>query len=244
MLTILIGITGSGKTHWAENQKKEHPDDVVVIGRDNIRQEQKTRNEQDVTDIQYKMIKAALDQGKQVIVDNTNLKARYVQGFVNHFGGQTNIVMRYFPVDIATAIKQSKLKKATEKVVRGQAHLLNQMLKYPPYSALLDDPVYAYPKKIDLDMSLQPVILYTSKTFKSSQAIHSLVEEGDGNNMIILTDQPATKVIGFYELSKYPREVILREIAKRYYISALYEDNYESFKVATFLGIPEVHLLK
>lgn len=75
-LTITIGLPGSGKSYYAQQQL-----DAVIVERDMIRKELTgdARNhsaEGRVTGISRARVVAALDEGKHVIVSDTNLAAK------------------------------------------------------------------------------------------------------------------------------------------------------------------------
>jgi predicted kinase len=79
-----IGLPGSGKSTWAKEQirKKEN---WVRIGRDSFREMLKNATVTDpkiedlITRLQDEAVIAALRFGQNVIVDNTNLKAKYLE---------------------------------------------------------------------------------------------------------------------------------------------------------------------
>lgn len=77
-LTILRGVSGSGKSTWAENQTGK-----VIVSRDRIRVslfgDERMTDEPLVTVMQDAQIEAALKAGRDVIVDNTNIEWKYVK---------------------------------------------------------------------------------------------------------------------------------------------------------------------
>ena len=96
-LTILVGISGSGKSTWAHNQWEKDPLNVVIVSRDKIREllfgytEKSIINywskdeifsmERIVTQYEDTLINEALQSGKDVIVDSTHLKRPYLERF-------------------------------------------------------------------------------------------------------------------------------------------------------------------
>ncbi len=85
-VTILRGYSGSGKSHWANQQ------DALVVSRDHIRQQithhaGKTvldnDGEQFVTKLETAQIEAALKAGVNVVVDNTNLRAKFARRYID-----------------------------------------------------------------------------------------------------------------------------------------------------------------
>lgn len=87
---INIGVSGSGKTTWSTDFMKKNPN-YVRINRDDIRKTLKgdldgyyqLKNlgvlEEIVGDIEIVMLNSALKNHFSVIVDNTNLKPRYME---------------------------------------------------------------------------------------------------------------------------------------------------------------------
>lgn len=96
-ITILIGVSGSGKSTWAHQQWEQDPNNVIVVNRDKIREllfsftEDSVKNyykrddvfskEKIVTRYEDTIINEALESGKDVIVDATHLKRGYVERF-------------------------------------------------------------------------------------------------------------------------------------------------------------------
>jgi predicted kinase len=86
-LTILRGISGSGKSTWARNQN------AVVVSRDDLRtalfgfdyhsRTPDHASEELVTASEHAAIKAALKAGKDVISDNTNLRPKFAQAIAD-----------------------------------------------------------------------------------------------------------------------------------------------------------------
>lgn len=87
-LTILRGLSGSGKTAMAREWVQEHPERRVRIGRDSIRSmvrgnTAKTvfshKGEQFITQLQRAAVIAAWEAGKSVILDDTNLRLKFAR---------------------------------------------------------------------------------------------------------------------------------------------------------------------
>ncbi len=88
-LTLLVGVPGSGKTTWANNNHKENE---VVLSSDLIRKElfnDETNQENNklVFTTLYKRARNLIKQGKSVIIDATNVtikdRARALNNFAN-----------------------------------------------------------------------------------------------------------------------------------------------------------------
>lgn len=84
-LTITRGLPGSGKSTWALSQIKGRERDIVRVNRDNLRRmlhgepQYSYVTELAVTHAQKSSVARLLQAGISVIVDDTNLKARWVR---------------------------------------------------------------------------------------------------------------------------------------------------------------------
>lgn len=91
-LTIARGLPGSGKTYWAAQQVAIWGGAVARVSRDDIRERMfgalgKTRfdhaTEQAVTVAQQAAVRALLATGRDVIVDDTNLRLRFARAWAD-----------------------------------------------------------------------------------------------------------------------------------------------------------------
>lgn len=101
---ITIGIPASGKTTFAASVIEQDPS-YIEICRDNIRRELFNINgwgeysptqetEKAVTNREYDLIREASNKGQNIIITDTNLRMKYVRGFVSlleHFGYDVKI---------------------------------------------------------------------------------------------------------------------------------------------------------
>lgn len=144
---IARGIPGSGKSTWAQKWAEEDPLNRVRVNRDDIRQQlikaegvkphQRTdgyyvydkktgRLDKDfegrITNLENSITKRALDAGKSVVSDNTNLGGK-VGKLGMQIARQRNfpVVVKEFPVDIEEAIRRDKLRDRSvgEKVIKS-----------------------------------------------------------------------------------------------------------------------------
>lgn len=95
-MVIMRGISGSGKSTLARELAKSDPKRWAIVSRDTIREDMLGKEdleryfkqglnmavEETVTAEEHKRIVSALAQGKSVIIDNTNLKPKYIIAFV------------------------------------------------------------------------------------------------------------------------------------------------------------------
>jgi predicted kinase len=88
-LILTRGVPASGKSTWAKAWVEEDPLNRVRVNRDNLRWTLGVKGgvgdqwqEEEVTHWQNQMITRYLSQGKDVVVDNTNLRARHVKELI------------------------------------------------------------------------------------------------------------------------------------------------------------------
>lgn len=150
-LTILRGLSGSGKSTWAEAQPN-----AVVVSRDRLRvalfgsdgpdyyQRPDLRKCEDlITKVEHEAVKTGLLAGEHVISDNTNIEVKYMKP-IAHIGyalGAT-VQTRVFDVSLATALSRNKMRAAMggrdvpEDVIRKQharfQHTKNHVLEPEP----------------------------------------------------------------------------------------------------------------
>lgn len=97
-IIILVGISGSGKTTWASNFIRNNSN-YLRVNRDSIRMSitgtdsriLSSELEAVVTKVQHEQIRTFLLGGYNVIVDNTNLKKKYIDSVLNSFGHLADI---------------------------------------------------------------------------------------------------------------------------------------------------------
>ncbi len=138
-LTIVRGVSASGKSTWARQQN------ALVVSRDDIRdvlfplhrtdsaayyaqpKEVVSASEDVVTSAQNAFIRAGLSEGKDVVVDNTNIEWQYVKQIAKigyRYGAE--VETKVFDVDLNTALHRDKLRgegggrRVGDKVIRTQ----------------------------------------------------------------------------------------------------------------------------
>jgi predicted kinase len=171
-LRILRGLSGSGKSTWAELQALAGGD--VIVSRDRIRValfgSESMHNEDLVTAVQDATIRAALKSGADVIVDDTNVNWRYVKRLAKI--GQAipgcDVSVQTFKVDVDECIKRNRTRanaggrNVPEEVIRKQAERMkgtydNKLDPAPEYRQ------YEYPSglpavMVDIDGTLARMV--------------------------------------------------------------------------------------
>lgn len=98
-LILTRGLPASGKSTWAKQWVQGDPDNRVRVNRDDLRQALfgvayglTFEQEQLVTSTQQAAVRAALTAGKDVVVDDTNLNAKYAKEWLKLADGLRALV--------------------------------------------------------------------------------------------------------------------------------------------------------
>jgi predicted kinase len=130
-LVATRGWSGSGKTTWAREWLQESPDTRLIISRDDLRSslfagEGILSNTQEklITATQRDIAKLALESGRDVVLHDTNLRARFLKDwadFADDIGADFEV--KDFEVDVETCIQRnsSRFRVVPEDVIRTQA---------------------------------------------------------------------------------------------------------------------------
>jgi predicted kinase len=135
-ILILIGIPGSGKSTWAKDFVRNNSD-WIRVNRDDFRDMLKTSQscenkiEDMITGLVSDVISSSLSRKLNVIVDNTNLKIKYINAIIEEFKYSANINYRVFDISKDKAIERDK---GRDKKVG--ALVINKM--YKDYKILVD----------------------------------------------------------------------------------------------------------
>jgi len=145
VVTICVGIPSSGKSTWAKEYIKKNSN-FVAVNRDSWRVMLKDQPfcewkvEELITELQNETIIKCLLKGFNVIVDNTNLKARYIQQLISLVETYADVEYMVFDVPAKTCIERDKLR---EKKVG--ADIITKMEK--DYKTLVKSYVFQPQKK-------------------------------------------------------------------------------------------------
>ncbi len=138
---ILIGIPGSGKSTWSTNFIKENFG-WVRINRDDFRFMLKGvpvcdhKVEKLINDLQYNALLSSLDAGFNVIIDNTNLKESYINGFLKIVGDKADIEFKIFDITLDEALQRNLVreKKVDSDVVTKMYSQYRNLVKNPKFN--------------------------------------------------------------------------------------------------------------
>ena len=107
--TIIItrGYPASGKSFYAREWVNEDPDNRVEVNRDTTRKmigafPVGTKEQEDtVTTINNNIVKSAIQNGKDIIVSDTNMRPKYIKNFVKiTMGTNYEVIIKDFKTDI------------------------------------------------------------------------------------------------------------------------------------------------
>ena len=137
-LIICRGIPASGKTFWAKQWVLEDPEHRIRVNQDDIRlmlgKYWVPSREKLVQEIQFDAILEALSRGFDVVIDNTNLNKKVLDGFnrlIKTFKDYEIEYKDFFDTPLSVCIERDKNRdlQVTEKVIRGFYN--NYKDKYP-----------------------------------------------------------------------------------------------------------------
>lgn len=135
-ILILVGIPASGKSTWSSDYVRKNPN-WVRVNRDDFRKMLKNAQicepkiEDMITDLMKTTITKCLTRKLNVIIDNTNLKQKYIKDFIETFKYVADIDYRVFDISLDKAIERDNNRDA--KVGEG---VIKKM--YKDYQILLD----------------------------------------------------------------------------------------------------------
>ena len=139
-VVLTRGVAGSGKSTWAKQQVREHPEQYVRINKDSIRYmlyggKYSQENEQLVLRIRDEIILLALQNGYDVIVDDTNIASRHEEHIRTLVDGLADVHIQDFShVSLYVCIKRDEQRPAPlemqertgEEMIRKQYTQLQQ----------------------------------------------------------------------------------------------------------------------
>jgi predicted kinase len=112
-ILILIGVPASGKSTWAKDYVRRN-EGWVRVSRDEFRlmlknaQVCEPKIEDLITTLINGVIRKALMKKLNVIIDNTNLRVRYINQFIDEFKDVADIDYRVFDISLDKAIERDE----------------------------------------------------------------------------------------------------------------------------------------
>lgn len=128
MLKVILtkGLPGSGKTTWAKELLSKHPNSYKRINKDDLRamldnNHHSGKSEDFILKTRDSLILLALDQGKHVIIDDTNLNPTHQTRITQLVKGKANIEIKDFThIPLKTCIENDlrRPNSVGEKVIK------------------------------------------------------------------------------------------------------------------------------
>lgn len=117
-LTILVGVSLSGKSTWAKQYCKENPG-TYIVSRDTERESLfgtyrmgSNQEEEMINEICKEKTLTLLSNKKNVILDNTHLKLKYINSHINDFNYLADIEIRVFDYDSLEVLNKRNIERA------------------------------------------------------------------------------------------------------------------------------------
>ena len=132
MIYLLCGISASGKTTWAKEYLENNPK-TEIISRDILREKYYSNNgikrvlpfqeEEKITSYEIKSVLKSFFLGKDIIIDDTNLRIRYITKWIGIFNCiKSEWEIKTFDIELNEAIERDKNREFSvgEDVIRKQ----------------------------------------------------------------------------------------------------------------------------
>lgn len=137
---MLRGLPASGKSTWAKEQVRKHPGRYKRINKDDLRDmldagEWSDQNERFVLKARDRLILAALESGRDVIVDDTNLNPVHEREIRDLVKGRATVEVKSFDVEVEEAIRRDhdRARSVGEAVIREMHdRWLGTAMEQPP----------------------------------------------------------------------------------------------------------------
>jgi predicted kinase len=128
MINVFLtrGLPGSGKSTWAKEILSSSPNSYKRINKDDLRNmldngKHSNDSEKFILKVRDSLILLAIENGKHVIIDDTNLALKHVERIKQLIKGKAKIVIQDFTnVSVETCIKRdlNRTNSVGEKVIR------------------------------------------------------------------------------------------------------------------------------
>ena len=123
-VTLTCGIPACGKSTWAKEEVSKSPEKITRINRDDLRNMMSNyhlsnSNEKLVTSAKTAMIQQALRNGRDVIIDETNLNSRNFKDICKLVSGMNidcMVLEKEFYIELEEAIERDSKRLGSSKV--------------------------------------------------------------------------------------------------------------------------------
>ena len=161
-LMVLRGVPGSGKSTYAKKWVAEDPHNRVRVNRDDLRYSTFGLHQLDpalehvITKAEHALIGAYLTAGKNVVVDNTNLRTKYVTEYLQLAAKHAVFVLHTdFNIDLDVALQRNR--ERDRQVPEDR--IITMYRKYLVNGKLPAFPVYETSELYTPDKSLPETVL-------------------------------------------------------------------------------------
>lgn len=147
-IILTRGIPASGKSTWAKEWVAEDPVNRLRVNRDNLRWTLGIKKgvgtheqEEEVTFWQREMVSRAIAQGKDVVVDDTNLRAKYAKEWLSlaaAFG--VPVEFKDFPINLEEALYRDNWRRYQGERFAGEAVVTDFYNRYTPKGKMPAEP--------------------------------------------------------------------------------------------------------
>jgi predicted kinase len=156
---MTVGLPGSGKSTWAKKKIDEQPHRYKRINKDDLRamldnSHWSDNNEKFVLRVRDSLILMALESGKHVIIDDTNLHPKHERQIRELIKGQAELEIvdfRDVPVDVCIERDLKRQNSVGERIILS---MYNEFLAPPPPERPPADPNLPNAIICDLDGTL------------------------------------------------------------------------------------------
>lgn len=190
-ILILIGVPASGKSTWAKEFVRNNPD-WTRVNRDDFRMMLKNSGtcepkvEAMINELEYGAIDHSLHKKMNVIVDNTNLRAKYINSIVKRFKYKADIDFRIFDISLDKAMERNSKR---EKPVND----VDMKRMYDEYKVLMDSFVFQPIRVNGRRPNIKPVFesnLPSAVIFDVDQTLALMANRGPFDYDKVYKDEP------------------------------------------------------
>jgi predicted kinase/sulfur carrier protein ThiS len=210
-LILTVAVPGAGKSTWANAQKAQDPENVVIVERDATRSTlfgdsyhkghpQKSAEEK-VTQVNTELIKQGLREGKTVIVSDTNLNPRFLPAVIKigkDYGAEVSF--QHFDVDPKECIRRNN--------ARGKAG--DRLVPYPIMTRMIEQAYGEDGHLKEMKLGSNGQVFFVPKTTPGSNLIEAFNKKAEFDNpmpdgAILLVDVDGTLANNHHDAARFLR---------------------------------------
>ena len=187
-VTITKGLPASGKSTWAKSQIDQNSCSIKRINKDDLRDMLDNGywskgNEKFIVSVRDQLIVAALNDGKNVIVDDTNLAPihestirRIVTEYNKETGSNISVNVKFFdtPVDECIQRDLKRVRSVGEKVIRTMYNKYLRSNENPPINTYQNSDL---PKAVICDLDGTLALLNGRNPYDASTCVNDSLNQ-------------------------------------------------------------------